>query len=139
MCSKKLTAVVLSLVLVLSLAMSLAAAAPSENTSHYAIEANDYGVVEAVEQVNYDASCTERQFERLMELMQENVATPFSDDGAAINVPRVNFILPPEGGRNYFLIGVVDEPTAECIEFILAYTGIPRSQVQISKAIAQRL
>lgn len=65
------------------------------------------------------------QMARLLELKQGNVI--------GVNVPRVNAIMPPTGDINYFLIGLVDEPTQECIEFILAFTGIPRELAYIGK------
>ena len=72
------------------------------------------------------------QVDRLRELMDETVVESISGR-TSFNVPQVNIIIPPEGDRDYFLIGVVDEPTPECIEFILAYTGIPSELAYIGK------
>jgi len=75
----------------------------------------------------------ETQRERLRELMHGTAVVPFSLDEDFI-VPRVNMIAAPEGDRSYFLIGVESEPTQECIEFILYYTGIPRENAYIGKS-----
>jgi len=74
----------------------------------------------------------ERQFGLLQELMDETVVESFTAR-VGFNVPRVNLIIPMEGDREYFMIGVANEPTPECIEFILAYTGIPRERAFIGK------
>jgi len=79
----------------------------------------------------------ERQFGLLQELMDETTVESFTARGG-FDAPRVNFIIPPEGDREYFMIGVVNEPTPECIEFILAYTGIPRERAYIGKGRGER-
>ena len=45
--------------------------------------------------------------------------------------------LPPEGDRDYFLIGTDDVATDECIDFILSYTGIPRELAYIGRGFFQ--
>jgi hypothetical protein len=88
----------------------------------------------AVSSTHYEASCVENQRARLMELFYGNVILPFHE-GEDVNVPAVNFIMPPEGDRDYFIIGVTEVPSQECIEFILSYTGIPQELAYIAQAI----
>jgi len=117
---KMLIVTFLSLVLTLGLFVSLSAAEATDLTN----ESDVYSV--------------EFQHERLMELLRGEVVVPFGFEGESVNVPRVNFILPPEGYRTYFLIGIEDEPTPECINFILMYTGIPEEFAVIDKAVLSR-
>jgi|GEM_PF-1285847 len=81
--------------------------------------------------------CVECQYERLRELLRWEL-NDFSLDDAPLNIPRVNLIFKPTGLEKYFTIGLVDEPTPECIDFILAHTGIPRELARISKATLSR-
>lgn len=83
-------------------------------------------------------NCTETQFALLQELMRGGGIMPFSFDGEYVDAPRINLIVPPEGNRNYFLIGVESEPTERCIEIILAYAGIPSSLAVVAKAVGTR-
>lgn len=82
--------------------------------------------------IENEIDCTEIQFELLKELLGGDFIVPFDSELSVI--PRVNFILPPEGDRSYFLIGVSDIPSPECIDFILSYTGIPRENAYIAQA-----
>jgi len=81
----------------------------------------------------YEANCTGRQFERLLELAEGTFIVPFTLDGEPINVPSINLIMPPSEFRDYFIIGLDDEETQECIDFILSYTGIPRERAHIEQ------
>jgi hypothetical protein len=76
--------------------------------------------------------CVEYQHERLRELFYLGMVTQFYYEDEPINIPRVNMIMAPVQGRDYFLIGVDEVPTEACIEFILAYTGIPRERAYIA-------
>ena len=73
----------------------------------------------------------EMQRERLRGLMQGTAVVPFDLEG--FNVPSINAIMPPEGDRDYFFIGLDSEPTKECIEFILSFTGIPSELAYIER------
>ena len=88
--------------------------------------------------VDSHENCPLVQHERLMELMNGDFVIPLDSKGEPVSVPSVNFVMPPEGSRDYFLIGVVDEPTQECIDFILFYTGIPKELAYIAQATLTR-
>ena len=92
------------------------------------------GYHEAHEYNDSTADCIDSQFELLTELLVGRFVMSFSDDGERVNAPRLNMIAPPEGGRRYFIIGMEDEETEECIDFVLYYTGIPRERASIGKA-----
>jgi len=85
----------------------------------------------------YEIDCERCQIERLRELLYGEVVKAFNSDGEPINIPRVNFIIPPEGDRDYFRIGVfgMGEPTSECVDFILSHTGIPRERASIVRGV----
>ena len=89
---------------------------------------------ELVEAHVHEINCVESQFERLRELLRGDIVASFPYD----NIPIVNFIAPPEEHREYFIIGVMYEPTQECIDFILAYTGIAKENARISQATLER-
>ena len=89
-----------------------------------------------LENESYD--CTRVQLERLNHLLYELPFTPLNSYGETIAVPLVNVIIPPEGSRDYFIIGVTYEPTPECISFILEYTGIPAELAYIAAGSASR-
>ncbi|MCL2224820.1 MAG: hypothetical protein FWB96_07630 [Defluviitaleaceae bacterium] len=113
--NKKIISILLTLVLSLAFTVSLS----------------------ATEMIGFP-NCIESQRERLRELLKGEVIVPFSSGGETVNIPRVNFIVPPEGDRCYFIIGVEETPTPECIEFILHYTGIPYELAYIAKATLTR-
>ena len=82
---------------------------------------------------NDETNNADLQFDRLMELLHGDFIA-FASDDEPVTVPNVNMFAPPEGNRNYFIIGVESAPTQECIDFILSYTGIPRGRAYIGEA-----
>ena len=80
-------------------------------------------------------NCLERQMERLKDLIDGTVIMPFGSD---ITPPSVNIVLPPEGDREYFIIGTDGPATQECINFILSYTGISHENAFIAQGIGRR-
>ena len=112
---------------------------------------NSYAAVdEADTYQNYDyiraninlTDCVDTQLERLRNLLhgnlREDFVIPVTADGELAKIPRVNFIIPPEGNRTYFLIGLEEEPSQACIDFVLKYTGILRENAYIAKAVLRR-
>ena len=81
----------------------------------------------------YEINCVRCQLMRLQELCNGDITESFNTNGEPINIPKVNFIVRPEGDRDYFLIGVENEPTPKCIDFILAHTGIPQERAHIAR------
>ncbi|MCL2400061.1 MAG: hypothetical protein FWC91_10030 [Defluviitaleaceae bacterium] len=117
-------AVPVLLVLTFSLAISLTASGGSD----YIVE----------EDTSHKENCIETQHERLLELLRGNFIVPFDFGGELDRVPRINLVIPPEGTREYFVIGVEGTLTQECIDFILFYTGIPGELANISEAYLDR-
>ena len=115
-------AIFLSLVMVLALSLSVTAAD------------NDLVGESDTREVN----CVNNQIERLRDLLHGRVVVPFDAENVPANIPRVTILIPPEGPRQYFLIGVEVEPTQECVDFILYYTGIPRELAYIGIGYAKR-
>lgn len=81
-----------------------------------------------------------------MELLRELVAFSWgteegynimSDYAAAISIPRITGIAPPEGDRDYFWIWLDGRATAEQQEFILNYAGIPREKVAFRRGSSE--
>ena len=126
---KKIIAIVLSLVAILGIPILLLVTIPNDEPMVSLLAPTSTGDL-----IEDTVNCVMSQRIRLQELFDGNFVVPFGRDGEPINVPNVNFIVFPEGDREYFLIGVEDIPTQECIDFILAYTGIPRELADIGKA-----
>jgi len=83
------------------------------------------------ETVSYEENTEERQLERLHELMNGNFIIPFGSEPTS--VPSINAVAPIDNGGYRFFIGLDYYPTQECIDFILYYTGIPRSAAHITQ------
>ena len=66
---------------------------------------------------------------QLMDLMWQGDYTfyTFAASGEPVPIPRIIVLAPPNERRNYFWIGLEERPTAEVINFILEYAGIPRA------------
>jgi hypothetical protein len=78
----------------------------------------------------YETDCEETQIERLIEIFSGSVIPPLDSDGNPVKIPGLIYIIPP-AYRGYFIVALVDDPTPECIDFILAYTGIPPERATI--------
>ncbi|MCL1842374.1 MAG: hypothetical protein FWF79_01025 [Defluviitaleaceae bacterium] len=124
---------ILSLVLMLGFALSLSASATNNYVKEEYVNYDETDFPE-VKSDDYKADIADLQFDRLMELLHGDFIAPFALDDEPITVPNVNMFAPPEGNRNYFIIGVESAPTQECIDFILSYTGIPRGRAYIGEA-----
>ena len=123
---KKALCMLLALVLVFSALMLLPVIAVGNGLYSITNESNE-------------ENCVSTQYGLLLQLFYGNFIVPFNADGEPVNVPSVNFIIPPEGDRNYFVIGVEGELTDEYADFILSYTGIPREFAYIGQATFNRL
>jgi len=89
-------------------------------------------IVNVSADIDYDE--VEAQHELLLDLLFGRAVIPqaFSDDD--FEIPVVNIIIPiweHSGDPLHFLIGVESEPTQACIDFILAFTGIPAQYAYI--------
>jgi hypothetical protein len=139
--SKRLVALLVALVLVLGFVVPFSAM-PTNGFTMGEIADADYSESDFLMDddfgVNYNVDCVQFQFDRLVELLYGNLIIPFGSDINPGDAPRVNFILPPEGDREYFLIGVEEYATPECIDFILEYTGIPWELALIGQATMTR-
>jgi len=138
--SKRSIAILLSFILTLGFAMSLTAAVVgdffTEEPSYF--DDSEVTICESYSNVSCDPNLVDNQIERLLELLHGDVIVPFAFSDEDFNVPRVNLIIPPEGDRQYFLVGVVGEPSRECIDFILSYAGIPRELAYIAEGSIER-
>jgi len=100
---------------------------------------NDFPILDRpVKRECYMTFCYDCQLRRLNELTDNrNIIIALDSDGEPFNIPLIHSMLPPMRNRDYFHIGLVDEPTSKCINFILSYTGIQQERAYITKGYSR--
>jgi len=105
---------------------------------HEVDTADDYTILESSGRSGCnDVNCVSCQYERLRQLLFDEVTETFNSNGEPVNIPRVSKADPPVS-RDYFHVELTYEPTQECIDFILSYTGIPQNRINIVQAYYAR-